>query len=457
MSESTTQSVLFPAIFSKPVQVAFDEEATSSDGGGLLLKAADAKLGLTEALASCLRDNRQASKVKHSRLEAFQQRVFGIALGYSDANDADALADDPIHKLLIDRDPIVGERLASQPTISRLENSIGRAELLQMSTALSRTVLHRHKRRLGRRARKIILDFDPTDDPTHGQQEFSFFHGYYDTYCYLPLVGTVQFGKEKKQHLLCSVLRPGNACAHAGFIAIADRLIEQVREIFPKARIIVRLDGGFGAPVVLDFLEAQGVEYVVGLANTKPLKRRAGKEMVEARRAFRSTGTTQQVFGETLFKTKTTWSHKRRVVFKTEVVVHPNREPKNNMRFVVTNLSMAPKNVYRFYCARGDAENRIKELKNGLAMDRTSCSRFLANQFRVLLTAAAYVLMQELQAMARFTDCASAQVERLRNQLLKVAARVVVSLRRIVLHLPRQFPGLAAWQRIALAAGGRAP
>ncbi len=459
MSDTTTQSVLFPALFSKPVHVAFDERTMSSDGGGLLLKAADEQLGLTEALADCLRDSRQASKVKHSQEEALRQRVFGIALGYPDANDAGALADDPIHKLMIGRDPIHGERLASQPTISRMENSVGRAELLEMSKALTQTVLARHKRRLGRKAKKtkIILDFDPTDDPTHGQQEFSFFHGYYDAYCYLPLVGTIQFGKEKKQHLLCSVLRPGNACAHAGFKAIVGRILEQVRAFFPDSRIIVRLDGGFGAPIVLDFLEEAGVEFVVGLGNTKPLKRKAGKAMAEARRRFRATGATQQVYGETLHKTKKTWPHRRRVIFKAEVVVHPDRDPKNNMRFVVTNLRMTPKNVYKFYCQRGDAENRIKELKNDLAMDRTSCSRFLANQFRVLLTAAAYVILQEIQIKARHSDCAFAQVSTLRDRLLKLAARVVVSARRVVVHLPRQFPGLPAWQKVALAAGAHVP
>jgi len=457
MSDTTVQSVLFPALFAKPVQVVFEENQMSSDGGGLLLKAVDERLGLTQALAACLRDGRQAGKIKHSREEAIRQRVFGIALGYPDANDATALAHDPIHKLMLGRDPIHGERLASQPTISRMENEVGRAELLQMGKALVDTVLGRHKRRLGSRAQKIILDFDPTDDRTHGQQEFSFYHGYYDTYCYLPLVGTIQFNKEKQQHLLCSVLRPGNACAHEGFVAISRRIIEQVRVWFPKARIIVRLDGGFGAPKVLDFLEEVGVEFVVGLGNTQPLKRKAGREMAEACRRFRATGVTQQVYGETLHKTKTTWPHPRRVIFKTEVVVHPDRDPKNNMRFVVTNLKMAPKNVYKFYCQRGDAENRIKELKNDLAMDRTSCSRFLANQFRVLLTAAAYVLMQEIQMKARHSDCANAQVSTIRNRLLKLAVRVEVSVRRVVIHMSRNFPGLPAWQRVALATGGHVP
>lgn len=457
MSNRTTQSVLFPVLFAKPIQVLFDESQLSSDGGGLLLKAVDEQLGLTQALAACLRDDREPGKVKHSLEEALRQRVFGIALGYPDANDATRLAHDPMHKLMLGRDPIEGERLASQPTISRMENGVGRAELLQMSQTLVETVLRRHKRRLGRKAKKIILDFDPTDDATHGQQEFSFYHGYYDSYCYLPLVGTVQFNQEKKQHLLCSVLRPGNACAHQGFVSVASRILEQVRALFPKARILVRLDGGFGAPPVLDFLEQTGVEFVVGLGNTKPLKRKAGKEMAQARRLFRATGTTQQVFGETLHKTKTTWPRKRRVVFKTEVVVHPDRKPKNNMRFVVTNLKMTPKNVYKFYCERGDAENRIKELKNDLAMDRTSCSRFLANQFRVLLTTAAYVLMQEIQIKARHSDCADAQSGTLRDRLLKIAVRVVVSVRRVVVHMAREFPSQPAWLRVALASGGHVP
>ncbi len=207
----------------------------------------------------------------------------------------------------------------------------------------------------------------------------------------------------------------------------------------------------------LDFLEEAGVEFVVGLGNTKPLKRKAGKAMAGARRRFRATSATQQVYGETLHKTKKTWPHKRRVIFKAEVVVHPDRDPKNNMRFVVTNLRMTPKNVYKFYCQRGDAENRIKELKNGLAMDRTSCSRFLANQFRVLMTAAAYVLMQEIQMKARHSDCTNAQVSTIRNSLLKLAARVEVSVRRVVIHMAEQFPGLPTWRRVALASGGRVP
>lgn len=448
------QSVLFPELSSKPILAEFDQSAASSDGGALLLKAADEELGLTQKLADCLSDTRQTGKVRHSVLEALRQRVFGIALGYPDANDAGALADDPIHKLLLDRDPVEGDSLASQSTLSRFENGVRGVDVYRMGVALADTVIGRHKRRLGRRAKRIILDFDPTDDPTYGQQEFTFFHGYYDHYCYLPLVGTIQFNREKKQHLLCSVLRPGNAPAHEGFVAIASRLITRLRAVFPKARICIRLDGGFGAPAVLDFLDAEGVEYVVGLANTKPLKRKARREMAAARQGFKASGCSEQVYGETLHQTKTSWPSPRRVIYKAEVVAYPNREPKDNLRFVVTNLRIRPKSVYRFYCQRGDAENRIKELKNGLGMDRTSCTRFLANQFRVLLTATAYVLMQELQMKARHSRLANAQVSTLRDQLLKLAAWVEVSVRRVVVHLPSSFPGKLSWERIAGSAGG---
>ena len=448
--ESTTQSVLFPALFSKPVVAKLDEEHGSSDGGALLLKGIDERLGLSRALAGCLRDSRQAGKVRHETIELMRQRIFAIALGYPDGNDARELSDDPLHKLAVGRDPVQGASLASQPTLSRFENEAGRVDLFRMADALADAVIERHRRRLGRRCKRITLDFDPTDDPTHGQQEFTFFHGYYDTYCYLPLIGTMAFNDEKEQYLICAMLRPGNSAAHLGLVSVLRRVLEKLWAAFPKARIRVRLDGGFGAPHVLD---ENGVEYVVGLSATKPLKKRSRRTLGTARRRFRETGETVPVYGDTLHKTKTTWPHKRRVIFKAEVVQLPDRKPKDNLRFVVTNLRSSPRHVYGIYTDRGDAENRIKELKNDLAIDRTSCSRFLANQLRVLLTAAAYVLMQELRLHARHTDCARAQVSTLRLRLLKLAAWVEVSVRRVVVHLPRSFPGRTAWIRISASVG----
>jgi Transposase DDE domain group 1 len=451
--ESIAQSVLFPDLAAKPLVVKMDEEYSSSDGGAVLLKGIDQALGLTEALAGCLRDPRQPGRIAHTFRELVRQRIFAIALGYPDGNDARELADDPVHKLLMDRDPVQGEALASQPTLSRFENAVQTTDLFRMGEAMADRVIERHRRRLGKRCRRITLDFDPTDDPTHGQQEFTFFHGYYDTYCYLPLIGTMAFNDEAEQYLLCAVLRPGNSPASRGLVAILRRVLEKLATAFPQARIRVRLDGGFGNPEVLDFLDAAGVEYVVGLQATKPLKRRARRALGAARRLSRETGETAHVFGETLYKTKRTWPHKRRVVYKAEVVRLTGREPKDNERFVVTNLSHTPKRVYAIYTDRGDPENRIKELKNDLAIDRTSCSRFLANQFRVLLTAAAYVLMQELRFRARGTECARAQVGTLRLRLLKLAAWVEVSVRRIMFHLPHRFPGRRAWMRVATRVG----
>ncbi len=453
-NHSTAQTVLFSDLSAKPIVVKMDEAYSSSDGGAVLLKAIDESLGLSKSLAGCLRDRRQAAKTAHSFLDLLQQRVFAIALGHPDANDAGELRSDPVHKLLLNRDPVHGEALASQPTLSRFENAVQKTDLYRMSDALADAVIARHRRRLGKRCKRITLDFDPTDDPTHGQQEFSFYHGYYDTYCYLPLIGTLQFNDEAEQYLLCAVLRPGNSAASKGLVAILRRAFTKLKAAFPRARIRVRLDGGFGNPEVLDFLDEAGVEYVVGLQATQPLKRRARRALGTARRLSRESGQTEHVFSDTQYKTKHSWPHKRRVVYKAEVVRLEGRKPKDNERFVVTNLRQSPQRVYAIYTGRGDPENRIKELKNDLAMDRTSCTRFWANQFRVLMTAAAYVLMQELRLRARHTDCARAQVGTLRNRLLKLAAWVEVSVRRIVLHLPRHFPGRPAWIRVATTLGG---
>jgi hypothetical protein len=457
MSDSTTQSVLFPDLISKPAVMAFDQAHSSADGGGLLLKAIDEQLGLSVKMTDCLRDGRESGKVQHELVEMLQQRMFGIALGHPDCNDARVLADDPIHKMLAGREPISGAPLASQSTLSRFENSVGSSELYRLVETIACTVIDRHRRRLGRKAKIITLDFDPTDDLTYGQQEFSFYHGHYGGHCFLPLIGTVQFNREKQQSLLCAVLRPGNAGAALGLVPILERLLEKIRAAFPKARIRVRLDGGFGNPTVLDYLDGAGVEYVVGLTNWPALKKRANNAQRLAMREYKRRGQTYQVFDETMFKTKTTWPHRRRVIYKAEVVDYPGREPRQNLRFLVTNFKMSPKQTYQWYCKRGDPENRIKELKHGLELGRTSCSSFQANQLRVQITAAAYVLMQELARQARHTDLRDAQVTRLRDRLLRLPVWVEESVRRVVLHLPVSFLGMGDWQRIALRLGAIPP
>lgn len=450
----TRQSVLFPHLFSKPLLARFDERHGSSDGGAILLKACDAALDLSRRLAGCLADRRQAGKVEHSVRDLLRQRLFGIACGYEDGNDAARLSGDPIHKLLLDRDALSGAMLASQPTLSRFENSARRAELYRMGEALAECVIERHQRRLGRRRCKhITVDLDPTDDPTHGAQQLTFFNGHYDTWCYLPVAGFITFNHEPEQYLFSYVLRPGNAPATRGAIGILRRLLERLRAAFPRARILVRLDGGFAASEIFDLLEREHCDYVVAMAKNKRLAPRAARLMATARRLSRRSGKTAHVYGQTHYAARR-WKIKRRVIIKAEVVRHPGREPKMNPRFVVTNLKDAPRRLYeKVYCARGDIENRIKELHHGLSIDRTSCPRFLANQFRVLLTAAAYVLMQELRRRAAGTSLARAQVSTLRERLLKLGAHIERSVRRIVLHLPRSAVYQDEWRRIALAVG----
>jgi hypothetical protein len=302
------------------------------------------------------------------------------------------------------------------------------------------------------RATRITLDLDPTDDPTHGQQEFTFFNGHYDTWCYLPVVATVTFNDEPAQFAVAAVLRPGTAPAGLGARGILRALLRKLRAAFPAARFRVRLDGGFASAKLFTFLEREQVEYVVAMPSNRRLEKRACRLMGRARVLSRQTGATAHLYGETRYAAKK-WTRKRRVIIKAEVVRHPGRPPKNNPRFVVTNLTTRPEAVYALYCQRGDVENRLKELHDGLEMDRTSCPRFLANQFRVLLALAAYILFQELRRRAAKTACADAQVTTLRERLIKLAVWVERSVRRIVLHLPRTAPWLPTWQRVARAVG----
>ncbi len=458
MSDQTkAQRVIFPELFSKPVVAQFDQYHGSSDGGAILLKAADNRMGLTQRLTDCIDDQRDPFKVTHHIRELIQQRVFAMACGYADCNDAARLANDPIHKLLVDRDPIDGTSLASQPTLSRFENSVGRKELFRMGETLAESVIERHRRRLGRKVRRITIDLDPTEDPTHGAQQLSFFNGHYNSWCYLPLLGFISFDDEPEQYLCAAILRPGNAPDRFAAIAVLKRLIKRLRKAFPKARILVRLDAGFAAADIFDFLDEQPrVDYVVAMAKNTVLGRRSDRLMGTARRLSRESNATERIYGECRYAAGT-WPHKRRVIMKAEVLRYPGRKTKNNPRFVITSLRQSPRFIYeRIYCARGDIENRIKELHYGLSLDRTSCPSFWANQFRVFLTAAAYALMQELRLCAKHTSRARSQVWMLRDHLLKLGAYVKVSTRRIVLHLPTSFPDINAWRRIAVSLGASA-
>ena len=450
---NATERLLFAEIFAKPVVLEFDQRQGSSDGGAVLLKAAEIRYGMIASMSGCLRDLRQAGKVDHSLRDIFAQRVFSIACGYADANDSARLAADPMHKMLLDRDPVMGLDMASQPTLSRFENAVGPRQLYNMGAALAESVIERHAKRLHHRARLVTIDLDPTDDPTHGAQQLSFFNSHYDNACYLPMMGFVTFNDEADQYLCAAVLRPGNVTAAAGAVGILRRLTSLIRSSFSKVRIRVRLDGGFANPELLAFLDgSSGVEYVVAMASNAVLNRKAEEAMQVARLLAGLTDRTEHVYGEARYAAGS-WKQERRVILKAEVVRAEDKAPKDNPRFVITNMNQTPQWLYEeVYCQRGEIENRIKEL-HAMEIDRTSCSRFWANQFRVLLTAAAYVLMQELRLAAAGTNCARAQVWTLRERFLKLGARVMVSVRRMVVHLPQSFPFLAAFRHMAMELG----
>ena len=457
MTSGIRQSVLFPDLLSKPLQVIFDEPSTTSDGGAMLLKAVDRRLNLTEVIANCILDMRQEAKVKHTWLEMFTQRTFGLALGYFDANDAGRLGGDPMMRLLIGRDPSTGAELASQSTISRFENAATNQDLYRIGMKLAESVVDYHRKRLGKRVRQITIDMDPTDLPNHGQQqELSFFNGHYDNYCYLPMLGFLTFNDEPDQYLFASVLRSGKAPAKQGSRGILRRILKLLRASFPKARIMVRLDGGFAGSEIFDFLDREGVDYLVGMPGNKVLARRSKRRMGTARRLSRESGKSHALFGETRYAADS-WASKRRVIYKAEVVRLEGRDPRDNCRFVVTNLRQTPEAVYDIYRMRGESENRIKELQHGLRLDLTSCMSFRGNQMRVFLTAAAYVLIQTMRCQLQGTSLARKQVDSLRLMLFKIGGKVTRSVRRFVIHLAENHPWRSEWLEAAQACGALSP
>ena len=444
------QAVLFEGIGPKRVEVEFTQPGQSSDGGMVLLKVMDEKMGLTRRMAEAIGDQRQAGKIDHAVLEMLRERVYGIACGYPDCNDAQRMSRDPVMKMICGQSPMGEESLASQPTLSRFENAIRRTELLRLGYALTDTVIEQEKKRRRRNPpQRITIDMDPTEDPTYGDQQLTFFNGYYDNWCYLPMVTTIQFDLESDQRLVAPVLRPGNAKGSLGAVSILKRLVKRLRWAFGSVNIHVRLDGAFATPEVFRYLEDEGFSYVVNMAGNSVLQQYAEPMMKEIRRRAKESGRTEKMYGEVMYQAGK-WESPRRTIIKAEVVVCEGHDNRDNARFVVSNMRGTPKSVYREYTRRGDAENRIKELKDGLCFDRTSCTRFDANQFRNLLTAAAYILYQELRVHAKGTECADAQVWILRERLIKIGVVIRESVRRILLEGPRWYPWLDIFRRIAL-------
>jgi hypothetical protein len=430
MTDCITQPLLFASIDRRQFVADFDGGDLTSDGGLPLLREVDRKIGLIDAINRAIYDPRCQWLIEHDQHTILAQRIFAIAAGYEDLNDHQSLRDDTLLKAVTDRrlkrhqsddDP-----LSSPPTLCRLENRVTRADLARMAEVLVEAFVASHDTP----PEQLVLDFDATDDPVHGNQEGRFFHGYYDHYCFLPLYVTCG------QQLLVAYLRPANIDAAKHSRAILKLLVRRLRQQWPDVKIILRADSGFCRWRTMRWCDRNGVDYIVGLAKNAVLQRLARRSMVQARWDCRRTGIKQRLFEEFDYAAST-WERPRRVIAKAE---HDERGA--NPRFIVTSLSGDGRELYeKLYCQRGDAENRIKEQQLGLFADRTSCHDFLANQFRVLLSAAAYVLMETLRRVGLVgTELAAAQAGTIRLKLLKIGGRIVRSVRRLVVHLASGFP-----------------
>ena len=417
----------FGILFSKEVVADFTGGSLTSDAGGLLLRELDQRYLIAEQSAACLHDPRDSDRVKHDLLTLVRQRLFAIALGYEDNNDAAWLSKDPALKIMAGKAPESGDHLASQPTLSRFENRATATDLRRLSDCLIELYLKTHP---GPR-KVIVLDMDATDDPTHGQQQLSFFHGYYEEHMYHPLL--VFDGRDGFP--LAAVLRPGNTHASHGALAVLKRLIKKLKGAYPEALILFRADAGFAVPALYDYLEEQNISYVIGFITNSRVLAQAAPLLAQAQRQYQETGEKQRLFTSFNYQAES-WDQSRRIIAKVEYT-----RLGANQRFVVTNLVRNPQFVYDdIYVLRGDVENRIKELKLELKADRLSCHRFLANQFRLLLHTAAYCLFWLLRRHLRGTELATAQVNTLRLKLLKIGARIRETSRRIWVHLASGYP-----------------
>jgi hypothetical protein len=450
-TECTSVQVEFEGLGRRRVQGAFNGGHLSSDGGAVLLREVDARLGITEGLAGCFTDHRDPELVEHSVLDLVRQRVYGLALGYADLNDHDDLKWDPVLALALGKDDVEGARrhrpsdrgkpLASSSTLNRLELTPADAD----RRSRYKKVVHHPDRLEGlfvelfldsfqTAPEEVVLDFDATDDPVHGEQEGKFFHGYYRQYCYLPLYVTCG------QHLLVAKLRTADRDGADGSTEVLAELVARIRARWPEVRIIARGDSGFARDGFMTWCESHQVHYLLGLARNQRLVRKLGPELVQARERYEHTGHAARVFSQFEYRTRKSWSRARRVVGKAE---HLAKGP--NPRFILTNLEndyADPQALYEtHYCARGDMENRIKEQQLDLFADRTSASSMRANQLRLWFSSYAYVLLSALRRVGlKGSRLAHATCGTIRMKLLKLGAQLTVTVRRIRLAFASACP-----------------
>ena len=437
MPQSATALFRFAGAAPLPLEARFDGGRLTSDGGLPWLERAEQSLGLCATFAAAIPEWRRGP-VRHSRETLLRQRVFQIACGYEDQDDADTLRTDPLLKQVCGRLPETGQDLASQPTLSRLENAVDRRTCYRLAVALGEVYL-RERERDGIPTH-ITLDLDGTDDPTHGQQEGSAYHGYYRQHMYYPLL---VFDGETHQ-LITAVLRRGNTHGSGGLKAVLKRVIGAIRARWPQVALAIRLDSGGAVPAIYDWCEAEAIPYTIGLITNPRLTALAAPLAAEAQRQRAATGAeTVRLFGETVYQAES-WAQPRRVIIKAEAL------PKGpNTRFVVTTRLDPPETVYDWYVARGDSENAIKDLKCACDADRLSDHRFWANQFRLLLHAVAYWLLDTLRRWLVAMRLKRLQLDTLRLRLLKIGGRVSQWGDRVRLRLAASHPGHPLWDHLA--------
>jgi hypothetical protein len=447
MTECSETLFPFEAHFSRQVVGQFAGDRLTTEGGSLLLRQAEHKIGLLRRVAACFTDYRQPERIEHRLEEMLAQRIYGLALGYEDLNDHEQLRQDPPLGVLAGKKDL-GEPLAGKSTLNRLElipagspDAERYNKISYSAEALDALLVDLFLEARPCAPREIVLDLDATDTPLHGRQEARFFHGYYGHYCYLPLY--VFCG----DHLLCARLRPSNIDASAGSLEEVQRIVWQIRARWPETRIILRADSGFCRQELLSWCENNDVNYVFGFARNKRLRRVIGRAMQEAKQEHQRTGKPARVFCEFTYRTKKSWSQARRVIAKAEQI-----EGKENPRYLVTSLGAqdwpAQKLYEQLYCARGEMENRIKQ-QLSLFADRMSTETLRANQLRLYFSSLAYVLVEALRRLGLAgTEWAEAQVDTIRLKLLKIAAQVRITARRIWVRYSCAYP----WQTVFAAA-----
>jgi len=449
MGTECTQFVFgFHPLKHREIRAQFDGGAITTEGGGLLLREVEKRIGIVRQFAACFRDYRDPDLIEHTVEELVAQRVYGLALGYEDLNDHEELRKDPLLAVLVEKSDPEEEVLAGKSTLNRLELTPATAtakarykKIVADHAAVDRLFVDVFLAAHRQAPQQIILDLDATDDPLHGNQEGRFFHGYYGHYCYLPLY--IFCG----EFLLGARLRPSNIDASAGSVEELKRIVKQIRAVWPEVRILVRADSGFCREELMAWCEAEGVDYLLGLAKNERLKAQIKKESQQAKQQYQAMGHAARIFKEFYYKTRKSWSQQRRVVAKAE-----HLEKGENPRFVVTSLRAeewpASALYEELYCARGDMENRIKE-QLMLFADRTSTAYLRSNQLRLYFSSVAYVLLQLLRHLGlQGTELAKAQCTTIRLKLLKIGALIRISVRKVWISLAGGYPYVELFRQV---------